>query len=510
MSGDTASLTTTSDDSGTIRSSNAPKKPSTPTTASLASATPTMNESIELSSPSKKKNLKEAGEEKTTFVSKILNPATLAIIVLGLGVVVSGALLFMALVGMIHVGDKDQTDSWIEINSQVINAIFTLAALITHPFRIRCWYYFTRFMSAKRRLSHLELPSTNAGSVTSSSLTSPQQQALAGNGLIRSGGLLSNIQVVGDHTRLKRAPSDADIQNSKICDIEIATMRTMSRYIQRDFPLVNLPIEGGNKISPDLPETSLALFGWLLLLFNLNCFFQYPITVLMWAYASNHASRPSMIVYACIPCSFLTGTIAGIILSMHEKHQQKMRISSRNSLAKERLYRSTSTDDDDDNDVAAAVVTSAVITSNVHNNNSSSDGPPSSASAATTTTATAAAVNISSNKNIVPLLISQSLSATSASVPPLPLSYPAEMIQVESSAIIQVDQCFSVTPPTITSLLVSESRRQDLQQQHQQQRLSSTTAAASNTAPKAEYNIPGYQTGLSDYFAPSSFVAKLQ
>ncbi|KAI8609078.1 hypothetical protein BC830DRAFT_1085734 [Chytriomyces sp. MP71] len=54
-------------------------------------------------------------------------------ILLGIVIVVSGAILFMVMVNMIHVNDKAM---WFEVNSQILNACFTLTAFVSHPPRI--------------------------------------------------------------------------------------------------------------------------------------------------------------------------------------------------------------------------------------------------------------------------------------------------------------------------------------------------------------------------------------
>lgn len=58
-------------------------------------------------------------------------------------IVISGAILFMVMVGMVKITPKSQSDLWIEVNSQILNGIFTLLALSTHPLRI--YYLFLYF-----------------------------------------------------------------------------------------------------------------------------------------------------------------------------------------------------------------------------------------------------------------------------------------------------------------------------------------------------------------------------
>lgn len=57
-------------------------------------------------------------------------------------VVVSGAILFMFLVGMVSFEKEKKNELWIEVNSQILNACFTLAALMNHPIRFYLLYLF--------------------------------------------------------------------------------------------------------------------------------------------------------------------------------------------------------------------------------------------------------------------------------------------------------------------------------------------------------------------------------
>lgn len=58
-------------------------------------------------------------------------------------IVVSGAILFMCLVGMIKFNDPSIKAAWVEITSQILNACFTLQALMVQPERLMLiiWTY---------------------------------------------------------------------------------------------------------------------------------------------------------------------------------------------------------------------------------------------------------------------------------------------------------------------------------------------------------------------------------
>ncbi|KAL3696861.1 hypothetical protein R1sor_010937 [Riccia sorocarpa] len=68
------------------------------------------------------------------------NPKNLALLIWGLAVGVSGALLFMVMVGMLDnaLPDKHKRDTLFEVNNQILNALFTLMCVYVHP--ARCFH----------------------------------------------------------------------------------------------------------------------------------------------------------------------------------------------------------------------------------------------------------------------------------------------------------------------------------------------------------------------------------
>ncbi|CAI9762283.1 unnamed protein product [Fraxinus pennsylvanica] len=68
----------------------------------------------------------------------IRNPMNLALFIWITCVAVSGAILFMVMVGMLNhaIPKKSQRDIWFEVNNQILNALFTLMCLYQHPIRI--------------------------------------------------------------------------------------------------------------------------------------------------------------------------------------------------------------------------------------------------------------------------------------------------------------------------------------------------------------------------------------
>ncbi|KAJ7527596.1 hypothetical protein O6H91_16G062300 [Diphasiastrum complanatum] len=69
-------------------------------------------------------------------------PQNLVLLLWLLGVVVSGGLLFMVMVGMLNsaVPNKKDRNAWFEVNNQIINALFTLMCLYVHPLRFMHLY----------------------------------------------------------------------------------------------------------------------------------------------------------------------------------------------------------------------------------------------------------------------------------------------------------------------------------------------------------------------------------
>jgi hypothetical protein len=73
-----------------------------------------------------------------TPLKTFLNHLNIAILsIFAITIVSSGGLLFMLLVTDWIKLPPDETDHWIEINSQILNAVFTVLALTSHPFRLR-------------------------------------------------------------------------------------------------------------------------------------------------------------------------------------------------------------------------------------------------------------------------------------------------------------------------------------------------------------------------------------
>ncbi|RYR27125.1 hypothetical protein Ahy_B02g061455 isoform A [Arachis hypogaea] len=73
----------------------------------------------------------------TTCKQWIKNPLNMALLLWITCVIISGAILFLVMTGMLNriLTKKSQRDEWFEANNQILNALFTLMCLYQHPKR---------------------------------------------------------------------------------------------------------------------------------------------------------------------------------------------------------------------------------------------------------------------------------------------------------------------------------------------------------------------------------------
>ncbi|KAJ7569520.1 hypothetical protein O6H91_01G082000 [Diphasiastrum complanatum] len=74
---------------------------------------------------------------KQCAVEWMKNPKNMALLVWIIAVAISGAILFMVMVGMLNsaLPKKKDRDAWFEVSNQIINALFTLMCVYVHPGR---------------------------------------------------------------------------------------------------------------------------------------------------------------------------------------------------------------------------------------------------------------------------------------------------------------------------------------------------------------------------------------
>lgn len=225
-------------------------------------------------------------------------------IIVALLIVVPGALLFMVLVGMITVPNPDE---WIEINSQFLNAIFTLLAVINHPPRIlhfiRAWKIWRNPQSkyaVEESAIQKEFPFV--------CLTNDLPVESANNENVDSDPITTTA-----NDNNNAATAITTTTNTTTNAATTALSNTPSTNTTANAPTQPIPLQ------PTSNRLTISRFLMILVLLNLNCLTQYPIAIVMWGWASDPKTRPSAVVYAFLPISFLTGTIAGGLLWWYER-----------------------------------------------------------------------------------------------------------------------------------------------------------------------------------------------
>ncbi|KAJ3186421.1 hypothetical protein HK101_009656 [Irineochytrium annulatum] len=159
----------------------------------------------------------------------------------------------MVLVRWIQLPDQDTRGVWVEINSQILNACFTLSALCVAPSRMLNLWRLCVYMSR-----------TKVG---------------------REGtGEPRNVEIA-DRIERTYAPLLLRPDDRKLADDPATYAAALLDVRRRWLPLI--------------------------LLLNGQCLFQWPITVAMWGWATHYQDRPGYIVGAFLPLSFLSGTIGG-------------------------------------------------------------------------------------------------------------------------------------------------------------------------------------------------------
>eukprot|EP01012_Entosiphon_sulcatum_P008879 TRINITY_DN14887_c0_g1_i1.p1 TRINITY_DN14887_c0_g1~~TRINITY_DN14887_c0_g1_i1.p1 ORF type:complete len:413 (+),score=64.94 TRINITY_DN14887_c0_g1_i1:44-1240(+) len=93
-------------------------------------------------------------EEPTSKIAKLGNWLVrwrhMMLVSMALVVVICGALLFFAMINVLKLKNETEKIAFIEVNSQILNAVFTILALSNQPARILDTFYF--FANAVRRL----------------------------------------------------------------------------------------------------------------------------------------------------------------------------------------------------------------------------------------------------------------------------------------------------------------------------------------------------------------------
>ncbi|KAH6602662.1 hypothetical protein BASA61_000889 [Batrachochytrium salamandrivorans] len=144
-------------------------------------------------------------------IRPLLTPWNILSVVLLLVIVVSGAILFMALVGMLTFSSPSIKSVWIEVNSQILNAIFTFNVLVVQPERIWLIYCSVKYWRALRRY--------RAAAESSTSL-SDNDSSNGVNSVVNNN--LHKEAVVVDNINNNNAVDNVNYNNSDMVDSSIS------------------------------------------------------------------------------------------------------------------------------------------------------------------------------------------------------------------------------------------------------------------------------------------------
>lgn len=187
-------------------------------------------------------------------------------------VVVSGAILFMSLVGMIQFDSPNTLAQWVEVNSQILNACFTITALLTQPIRFWLAVWTIRWRNAR-----------NSGDT----IERRRYKAL-----------------------IESEVPDIKLEDEREIESGETSVRVSASQIQDHPDEVDSP--AGLRLNTKAPQ--FKTWKWYLIVAMLNgqCIFQYPITAIQWMYLGRASLRPPWVIPIFLPLSFLCGAIGGI------------------------------------------------------------------------------------------------------------------------------------------------------------------------------------------------------
>ena len=180
---------------------------------------------------------------------------------------------------MIKLEDEKTKALWLEISSQILNGCFTILAFYYQPMR---------FLNLVRILRFLFIRNSRRQN-------NEQEQRLQ----------TYAEKINKDFPQVKLESVMDSIDNST----ETVSQESLEQVGRREY---------GN-CSPNL-------FLMIMIIMNLNCIFQYPITIVMWAWAANPEQRPVFIVHTFLPLSFLAGMIGGLMLFMVGRREKRQRL----------------------------------------------------------------------------------------------------------------------------------------------------------------------------------------
>jgi hypothetical protein len=174
---------------------------------------------------------------------------------------------------MVKIEDDATRELWLEVNSQILNGLFTVMALILQPARLVLGFLTIKYLVCSY----------------------PQK--------------LECIKQIK-----KWFP-----------DFGIFAVNTTKVEIQADTDPEATPRNSAELSAKDMEYFDVTKWICIVLLLNGQCFFQYPITIVHWAYRK--PERPVWVVATFLPLSFLCMAISGIWIALISKSKNKMSTS---------------------------------------------------------------------------------------------------------------------------------------------------------------------------------------
>lgn len=259
-----------------------------------------------------------------------LTPLVVLNILILLTIIVSGAALFMALVGMLHFSSSESLALFVEINSQILNALFTYNAFVSHPgYTIAVWHtwkYWKATKSQDKAIIHSSAVSINKifNAIRLQGFQEDSGRQTSPNTLIDSPSLSNDAlearQQSMDANRITVIAENLAQQSNNSVSSDVVVSNLENRCIG---DAQNIQKDPSAAASQPLTPTPFASWIRVILFLQLQCIFQYPITFAMWYWAQNFTQRPSLIISICLPLSFLSGLTGGLSLLQIDRKASK-------------------------------------------------------------------------------------------------------------------------------------------------------------------------------------------
>ncbi|KAI3661728.1 hypothetical protein MP638_002980 [Amoeboaphelidium occidentale] len=230
------------------------------------------------------------------FLSWLLkNPVVNSIVLfLILVIIVSGAICFFILIGAVTFPTEEEKKIWLEVNFQLLNAIFTLACLVDQPFRLTGIFMVSRIVSLQNRLKRSQS---------------------------------SGTQVDKEDKRLKRLEEHFDSFRTEFPWYVPESLEHLDRpEVSPDGAQTSDDIppaldEIGEIDMHDLINANMTPFLLAMISFNVSTIGQALCCVGMWGFYDS-TTRPPYYIAIGLPLSFVT-SFAGMIFMAREKVKRK-------------------------------------------------------------------------------------------------------------------------------------------------------------------------------------------